>query len=95
MKKKNDCIEKEDVNTYIEREKILMDLEYQFVCDFIKLRKDLHLTQQQMADSAHVIRETIARIENQITSPQINTLIKILKPLGYTLKIEKIKENNK
>lgn len=45
-----------------------------------------------MADNANVIRETIARIENCITSPQMNTLIKILEPLGYTIKIVKIKD---
>ena len=48
-----------------------------------------------MAEGANVIRETIARIENQITSPQVNTLIKILEPLGYTIKIEKINNNKK
>lgn len=93
-KEKNDMI-KENVDDYIKRETLLMELEYELIQEFVKLRKDLHLTQQQMADSAHVIRETIARIETQITSPQISTLIKILEPLGYTLKIEKIKKSNK
>ena len=37
------------------------------------------------------VRETIAKIETQVMSPQINTLIKILEPLGYTIKIAKIK----
>ena len=48
-----------------------------------------------MADNANVIRETIARIENQMTSPQINTLIKILEPIGYTVKIVPIDKENK
>ena len=38
-----------------------------------------------------VVREMIATIENRKKHPQINTLLKILKPFGYTLKIEKIK----
>lgn len=92
MRKEKNNIKKENVDNYIKRETLLMELEYEFIQEFVKLRKDLHLTQQQMADSAHVIRETIARIETQITSPQISTLIKILEPLGYTLKIEKIKK---
>lgn len=90
MKKEKNQIKKEIGKEYTERENLLMELEYEFVKDFVKLRKDLDLTQQEMADSAGVIRETIARIENQITSPQINTLIKILEPLGYTIKIEKL-----
>lgn len=69
----------------------LANLEYDLICDFIKLRKELGLTQQKMADEAHVVREMIAVIENQVKHPQINTLIKILKPFGYTLSITKIK----
>ena len=69
----------------------LIDLEYDLICDFIKLRKELGITQQQMAAESGVVREMIAVIENQKKHPQINTLLKILKPFGYTLKIEKIK----
>ena len=72
--------------------KELTHLEQDFISDFIKLRKDNNLTQQKLSDLSGVIRETIARIEAGITSPQISTLIKILKPLGYTIKIEKIEK---
>ena len=72
--------------------KELTHLEQDFISDFIKLRKDNNLTQQKLSDLSGVIRETIARIEAGITSPQISTLIKILKPLGYTVKIEKIEK---
>ena len=77
------------------KEEKLKDLEYQFVEDFIKLRKDNHLTQEAMANQSGVIRLTITRIENLITSPQVNTLIKILEPLGYTVKIEPIDKKKK
>lgn len=78
---------------YIEREKKLIDIEYNFISDFIKIRRDADLTQQQMADKANVIRTTVARIENLMTSPQLNTLIKLLEPIGYTIKIEPIDKN--
>ena len=78
---------KENIDKYVEREKILQNIEYKFVKDLINLRHERGLTQQQMADNANVIRETIARIENQMTSPQVNTLIKILEPIGYTIRI--------
>ena len=68
----------------------VMNLEYNLICDFIKLRNELGLTQKQMAEEAHVVREMIAVIENRTKHPQINTLIKILKPFGYTLSITKI-----
>ena len=77
----------------IEEEKKIADLEYRLICDLIKLRGDLGLSQQKMADAAGVVREMIAVIENQKKHPQINTLIKILEPFGYTLSITKIKED--
>ena len=73
-------------------DKETMELEYKLICDFIKLRHEKGLTQQQMANEAGVVREMIAVIENQKKHPQINTLIKILKPFGYTLSITKIEE---
>ena len=68
----------------------LIELEYNLICDFIKLRNELGLTQKQMAEEANVVREMISVIENRTKHPQINTLIKILKPFGYTLSITKI-----
>ncbi len=79
----------------MEEEQRIIDLEYKLVCDFIKLRGDLGLTQQQMANESGVIREMIAVIENRKKHPQINTLIKILAPFGYTLSITKIKDDDK
>lgn len=76
----------------IEEDKRIMELEYNLICDFIKLRNELGLSQQKMADNSGVVREMIAVIENRKKHPQINTLIKILEPFGYTLSITKIKE---
>ena len=73
-------------------EKRLVELEYNLICDFIKLRNELGLSQQKMADECGVVREMVAVIENRKKHPQINTLIKILEPFGYTLSITKIKE---
>ena len=76
----------------IEEDKRIIELEYNIICDFIKLRNELGLSQQKMADTAGVVREMIAVIENRKKHPQINTLLKILEPFGYTLAITKIKE---
>ena len=72
----------------IKEEKQIVDLEYNLICDFIKLRNELGLTQKEMGEASNTIREIIA------VHPQINTLIKILEPFGYTLSITKIKEEN-
>ncbi len=76
----------------IKDEKRIMELEYDLICEFIKLRNDLGISQQQMANECGVVREMIAVIENRKKHPQINTLIKILEPFGYTLSITKIRE---
>lgn len=78
----------------IKDEKRIIDLEYNLICDFIKLRNELGLSQQKMADEVGIVREMIAVIENRKKHPQINTLIKILEPFGYTLSIIKIKEES-
>lgn len=74
------------------KEKILQDLEYDIICDFIRIRKENGLTQASLAELSGVLREKVAKIENHLNSPQINSLIKILNPLGYTIKIVPIKE---
>ena len=73
-------------------EKRIMDLEFNLICDFIKLRSELGLTQKEMGEASDTVREIIAVIETRKKHPQINTLIKILEPFGYTLSITKIKE---
>ena len=87
-------MKKMDIEEFKEKELLLSNLEYELICDFIQKRKDNNLTQKELAELSNIIRETIAKIENQVVSPQINTLIKILEPMGYTLKIEKIKKRD-
>lgn len=81
-----------NVKKYIEREKQISDMEYDLITEFIRLRKDANLSQQDIANQSEVIRTTIARIENGMNSPQVKTMLQILEPLGYTLKIVKIEK---
>mgnify|MGYP002869267419 CR=1 FL=1 len=71
-------------------EKLYQDFNYDFTC----LRHKLGLTQQEMADKTNVLRDKIAKIERGIYPPNIRSVLKILGPLGYTIKIEKI-DNDK
>jgi len=76
----------------LKEEELVIELEYKLICEFIKLRNELGISQAAMANESGVVREMIAVIENRKKHPQINTLIKILEPFGYTLSITKIKE---
>lgn len=77
----------EEKDLFVEKEKLIMDLEYELIKEFITIRKNKGVTQQELSEESRVIRQTINRIENCLTSPQIKTMIKILNPLGFTLKI--------
>ena len=65
-----------------------------FIKEFIRFRKENNLTQDVFAKFSNVSREKIARIENGSHSPSILSLLKILGPIGYTIKIEKVNQNN-
>lgn len=80
------------IKSYIEKEKQTSDMEYELITEFIRLRKDANLSQKDIANQSEVIRTTIARIERGMNSPQVKTMLQILKPLGYTLKIEKLEK---
>ena len=77
---------------YIKREKKIMDMEYSIITNYIKLRKNARISQEQLANETNVIRTTIARIENNMNSPQLKTMLELLEPLGYTLEIVPIKK---
>lgn len=76
----------------IERFELEEKLYQEFNYDFISLRHELGLTQAQMAEKANVLRDKVTKIELGMYAPNIKSLIKILGPLGYTIKIEKIKK---
>ena len=65
------------MENFIKKNKML-DGEFMFICDFIKLRNELKLTQEEMADTSKVLRTKIAKIEAGIASPSIRSLTQIL-----------------
>ena len=77
---------------YIEREKRIMDMEYSIISNYIKIRKDLKISQEQLSKDTNVIRTTIARVERSMNSPQLKTMLELLEPLGYTLEIVPLKK---
>ncbi|MBP3799798.1 MAG: helix-turn-helix transcriptional regulator [Bacilli bacterium] len=77
--------------SYIEHEKKIMDMEYDIITEYIKLRKNSNISQEELAKETHVIRTTIARIERNMNSPQLKTMLELLEPLGYTLDIVPLK----
>ena len=79
---------------YIEPIKSNEELEKDFIVDFIAFRKENNLTQELLGLYSKVSRTKVARIESGMHSPTVKNLIQILGPIGYTIKIEKIKKKS-
>lgn len=87
---RRDCMKEK--KEYIKREKRIMDMEYSIISNYIKIRKDLKISQEQLSKETNVIRTTIARVERSMNSPQLKTMLELLEPLGYTLEIVPLKK---
>lgn len=71
--------------TQEEREKI--NFEVELIGKMIEAREAKGLSQRDLAALSGVKQPAIARIESMKSTPQIDTLLKVLIPLGYTLQI--------
>ena len=82
-----------DYINFIKNTKTTEELEKDFINDFIAFRKENNLTQEILANYSKVNRVKVARIESGMHSPTIKNVLEILGPIGYTIKIEKIKND--
>ncbi len=83
-----------DIN-YIETSYNALELNEIFIKDFIRFRRENNLTQELFSKYSNVSREKIARIENGSHSPSVLSLLKIIGPIGYTIKIVKVENDKK
>lgn len=60
----------------------------------IEARKKSNLTQRELSELSGIKQPVIARIERHVNSPQVDTLIKLLVPMGYTLKVVPLEKNH-
>lgn len=70
-----------------QEEKNAIELEKDLIRTMVAIREEKGLTQSQLAEICNVKQPVIARMESSVHSPQIDSLLKILTPLGYTLQI--------
>jgi DNA-binding XRE family transcriptional regulator len=69
----------------VERAKI--DFEVALIGKLIEARETKGLTQAQLAEAAGLTQSAIARLETMKATPQIDTLFRVLTPMGYKLAI--------
>ena len=67
----------------------LIALEKALINAVVDARESSGLTQKQLSELCGVKQPVIARLESAAHSPQVNSIIKILSPLGYKLAVVK------
>jgi predicted transcriptional regulator len=75
---------------YTEEEIRESDLRVALMSEIIKARQEKGITQKELEQLSGVSQPVIARMETGKTSPQIDTILKILAPLGKTLKVVEV-----
>lgn len=68
------------------------NLRIALIGELIKARQDKGLSQRKLGELSGVKQPIIARIERGTTNPQLDTILKLLAPLGKTLAIVPIKD---
>ncbi|MDE6030414.1 MAG: helix-turn-helix domain-containing protein [Oscillospiraceae bacterium] len=67
------------------------DLRVALIGEILKARKEKRISQKELERLSGVRQPIIARMERGLTSPQLDTVLKVLAPLGKTLAIVPIK----
>jgi len=76
-----------DKNLLTPAEKDTLKFEISLIGKLIEAREEKGLSQKELSVLSGVKQPAIARLESMRATPQIDTLFKVLKPLGYTLAI--------
>jgi transcriptional regulator with XRE-family HTH domain len=71
----------------------VIELEKELIKTLVRIREEKGLSQAELAVKCNVKQPMIARMEKSVHSPQIDSLLKILVPLGYKLKIVPLEKN--
>ena len=69
-------------------------LEVELIGKMIEAREKQGLSQRDLAKISGVKQPAIARIESLRSTPQLDTLLKVLVPLGYSLEIIPLQKEN-
>ena len=64
------------------------------VSTIIRQRNTLGISQRELAAMCGIPQSSVARIESFKTTPNLDTILKIMQPLGLTLTVQKSAESN-
>ena len=83
----NEFVKTFEITPEMERQ---IEFEKEIIETLVSIREAQGLSQAELATMANVKQPLIARLERGKHSPRIDSLLKLLVPLGYTLRIVKI-----
>lgn len=64
------------------------------VSTIIRQRNTLGISQRKLAAMCGIPQSSVARIESFKTTPNLDTILKIMQPLGLTLTVQQAAESN-
>lgn len=81
---------KNSMTALTEEEKIEIDLLADIIAKIIERRQEMGISQRDLEKLTGVRQEAICRIENMKNVPQLDTLIKLMEPLGLRLSVNRV-----
>ncbi len=69
------------------------DLRVALIGELIQARQERGISQRKLEEMSGVKQPVIARMENGTTTPNLSTVLKVLAPLGKTLRIVDLDTN--
>lgn len=87
MKTRNWTEFKKSHNVFTGAEQSEIDFMTALVSEMVERRQTLGITQDQLEKKSGIRQGAISRIERHGHSPNLTTLLRLLEPLGLTLKI--------
>jgi len=69
------------------------NLRVAIIGELIKARREQNISQRQLEELSGVKQPIISRMESGETSPQLDTVLKVLAPLGKTLAVVPLSEH--
>jgi ribosome-binding protein aMBF1 (putative translation factor) len=76
-----------ETSNLTQAEKEAIEFETKLMGKIIEAREQKGISQKRLAEMSGLKQPAIARLERMQATPQVDTLFKVLKPLGYTLAI--------
>lgn len=86
-------MKRENIDEYVRNEKFLLEQEYHIISELVRIREVQRMSQKKLSEMVAMSQPSLARLESKRISPGIDTMLKLLAPLGYTLDVVPIRED--